>query len=469
MLNSLSRLRISKYINPLLFLGDLIILNLAYALALYCTDSLTQNTIQDNVRTFLLLLNLFWMILVTKHDLYELERSETTLKAINKLGKFLVLYVAILVITLVGLQFSPIFYWKLIYFIIFVFIGLLAYRFCSLKLLKYIRSKGFNFKTVAIFGRNENSTKLAKLLAKDLTFGYKMQGYYGLDTYGIKTRFPYLGDVEQLAHNMQFDKLDELYVSMDSVSNDLLQRLIILCDQHMIRLKFIPNFNKITQSKRIDFKFYESIPIINIRSEPLLDQFNQLYKRLFDFVFSTAIILLIFPWLFPILILAIKISSPGSVFFKQLRSGEDNRSFTCYKFRTMSVNNLSDTKQAQKNDSRITKVGAFLRKTNLDEFPQFFNVFLGSMSVVGPRPHMLKHTEQYRNLLSNYLVRHYSKPGITGWAQVCGHRGETKELREMKNRVKFDIYYLENWSFLLDLKIIFLTVKNMITGEEKAF
>jgi undecaprenyl-phosphate galactose phosphotransferase/putative colanic acid biosynthesis UDP-glucose lipid carrier transferase len=172
--------------------------------------------------------------------------------------------------------------------------------------------------------------------------------------------------------------------------------------------------------------------------------------------------------LFPILIAVVKLSSKGPAFFKQKRSGENNESFTCLKFRTMKVYALSDELQSQKHDPRITKLGAFMRRTNLDELPQFFNVLLGKMSVVGPRPHMLKHTEQYSELINNYLVRHFVKPGITGWAQVKGYRGETKELIDMKNRVEFDIWYLENWTFLLDLKIIWMTVTNMLRGEKNA-
>ena len=173
--------------------------------------------------------------------------------------------------------------------------------------------------------------------------------------------------------------------------------------------------------------------------------------------------------MFPVLAILIKLNSKGPIFFVQDRSGEDNRSFKCIKFRTMQVNSDADKKQATKEDARITKIGAFMRKTNLDELPQFFNVLWGNMSVVGPRPHMLTHTEEYRKRIDNYLVRHYAKPGITGWAQVNGFRGETKTLDAMEGRVKHDIYYIENWSFLLDLKIVWLTVWNMIRGEENAY
>lgn len=166
---------------------------------------------------------------------------------------------------------------------------------------------------------------------------------------------------------------------------------------------------------------------------------------------------------------AIKITSPGPIFFKQKRSGEAGKEFLCYKFRSMRVNKDSDTMQATKNDPRKTKLGNFLRKSNIDELPQFINVLLGSMSVVGPRPHMLKHTEEYSKLVDKYMVRHLIKPGITGWAQINGFRGETKELWQMEGRVERDIWYLEHWTFMLDLYIIYKTVKNAIQGEKAAY
>jgi undecaprenyl-phosphate galactose phosphotransferase/putative colanic acid biosynthesis UDP-glucose lipid carrier transferase len=192
-----------------------------------------------------------------------------------------------------------------------------------------------------------------------------------------------------------------------------------------------------------------------------------LLKKSFDIVFSLGVIVLIFPWLFPIIMILIKIESPGPVFFKQERSGRDNESFFCWKFRSMRVNKEADKLQAGKGDQRITKFGAFIRKTSIDELPQFFNVFLGDMSVVGP--HMVNHTKQYTDLIGNYLVRQYAKPGITGWAQVNGYRGETRELIDMQNRVEYDIWYIENWSILLDIKIIIKTVFNIFKGEENAY
>ncbi|WP_448636348.1 exopolysaccharide biosynthesis polyprenyl glycosylphosphotransferase [Pedobacter panaciterrae] len=192
-------------------------------------------------------------------------------------------------------------------------------------------------------------------------------------------------------------------------------------------------------------------------------------KRLFDVVFSSLVIIFILSWLYPLIAILIKMQSKGPVLFKQLRSGRNDEPFWCYKFRSMKVNDASDKKQATKDDDRITPIGKFLRRSSLDEMPQFFNVFMGSMSVVGPRPHMLKHTEEYKAIINQYMVRQFLKPGITGWAQVNGFRGETKATEDMENRVKCDIHYLENWDSMFDVKIIFMTVLNVMHGEDNAF
>ena len=469
MLSLLSKLRISRYLKPLMFLMDLVVLNTAILVALFLTDNEIKYPFEEEVNTFFIISNVFWVFLIIYRNIYEMERTETIIKLLNDLEVLLLTHTSILLILLLIFKFAFIFYLRLFYFDIILFTGILGYRYACLKMLKYIRRKGYNYRTIAIFGHNDFGNNMAKILSKDSSFGIRFIGFYDSDKHNAVFQGPYLGNMNQFSDDMKLKRIDELYVCMEYTTKEVFQSLVILCDKYMIRMKLVPNLQEFTQSKRLRVTFYGSMPVINLRSEPLLDPFCHLAKRMFDVLFSLLVILIVFPWLFPIIIIAIKLSSPGPYFFIQLRSGEGNNSFKCYKFRTMYVNELSDSRQADKLDSRITRVGSFLRKTNLDELPQFFNVLRGSMSVVGPRPHMLKHTDEYSALMSNYLVRHLSKPGITGWAQVNGYRGETKELTEMQSRVIHDIYYLENWSFLLDIKIIFLTIKNMLQGEEKAF
>ena len=196
---------------------------------------------------------------------------------------------------------------------------------------------------------------------------------------------------------------------------------------------------------------------------------KRFFKRSFDILFSLFIMLFVFSWLYPILAILIKLESAGPVFFVQIRTGRNNRNFKCYKFRSMYVNGDADKRQATLNDHRITQIGCFMRKTSLDELPQFFNVLIGNMSIVGPRPHMVVLTEEYSQLTEKYKARHTLRPGITGWAQILGLRGEVKSPEAMLKRVDADVWYLKNWSFLLDLKIIFLTFWITLKGDKNAY
>lgn len=196
---------------------------------------------------------------------------------------------------------------------------------------------------------------------------------------------------------------------------------------------------------------------------------SKFIKRLFDIIFSLFTIIFVFSWLCPILAILIRLESKGPVFFVQLRTGKNNEHFKCYKFRSMRVNNDADKRQATRDDQRITKIGALLRKTSLDELPQFFNVLIGNMSIVGPRPHMISHTEKYSQLTDKFKVRHSLKPGITGWAQISGLRGEVNNTEAMLKRVDADVWYMKNWSFLLDIKIIFLTFWITLKGDKNAY
>jgi Undecaprenyl-phosphate glucose phosphotransferase len=264
------------------------------------------------------------------------------------------------------------------------------------------------------------------------------------------------------------NQADEIFCALPVTDSHKIERLMVDADKHLIRFKIIPEYY-ITHKKSMFVQNFDHIPVIAVRPEPLESMLNRMVKRLFDFCFSLFVIVGILSWLYPILAIIIKLQSKGPVLFTQLRSGRDNLPFKCYKFRSMRVNTEANSAQATRDDKRITKIGAFMRRTSIDELPQFFNVLMGEMSIVGPRPHMISHTEEYSKMIDQFMVRHFMKPGITGWAQVKGYRGETKTTDAMQNRVEADVWYLENWSFLLDMKIIFLTVWNIIRGEENAF
>jgi putative colanic acid biosynthesis UDP-glucose lipid carrier transferase len=244
--------------------------------------------------------------------------------------------------------------------------------------------------------------------------------------------------------------------------------LINQADQACIRFRIIPDLNQFIR-KPVHIDYLNDMPVLSLRKEPLDDVGNRIKKRLYDIAVSTLIIVLILSWLIPIISLLIWLESRGPVFFIQQRSGKNGKVFNCIKFRSMKVNRDAHEKQAVKDDNRITRMGKFMRKTNIDELPQFFNVLTSDMSIVGPRPHMLKHTDDYSKLIKQYMIRHFLKPGITGWAQINGYRGETKTVKDMNDRVQYDLWYLENWSLWLDTRIILMTAFNMAKGEKNAY
>lgn len=246
------------------------------------------------------------------------------------------------------------------------------------------------------------------------------------------------------------------------------KQVLHACENHLVRFFVVPGVrNYVTH--RMHFEFLRGVPVLSLRYEPLELLPNRMLKRTFDVLVAALFLFTLFPLIYIAVAIAVKWSSPGPVLFKQQRSGQDGRVFWCYKFRSMRLNKESDEKQATANDPRVTRVGHFIRRTNIDELPQFINVLRGEMSIVGPRPHMIKHTEQYSQLIDKYMVRHYVKPGITGWAQVSGFRGETRELWQMEGRVKKDIWYIEHWTLVLDLFIIYKTVVQMFKHDPQAY
>jgi len=317
---------------------------------------------------------------------------------------------------------------------------------------------------IAIVGYDDNTNKLIEKLKR------KSHNQF-VSHISSENIFEYSNDAELLSGYIDFAKrnhINEFYISVPEKENSSISVLAEEAEKHCIRVNFI------TPQKGLESGFYHvsyigGLPVLQRYREPLKRIHKQFLKRIFDIIVSSLVIIFILSWLIPFISLLIKLESKGPVFFRQLRSGRDNNSFWCLKFRSMRTNEISDVVQATKGDDRITRVGNFLRKTSLDEFPQFLNVFMGDMSIVGPRPHMLHHTEQYSSQVNHYMARLYLKPGVTGWAQVNGYRGEIKNIELMKNRVEHDIWYMENWSILLDIKIMYLTFVNILKGEENAY
>ena len=330
--------------------------------------------------------------------------------------------------------------------------------------------KGWIFKhyTVAIWGFNKTSIELAAHLESNSLF---------IDFVGIvneNSSIHYKNNVEfsealsEAIQSASDTNINELYIVANPDYITDLNFFFELGDKHCMRLKFVPDFSSISKEHFNSSSLY-NFHVINPRFEPLQNAYNRLLKRIFDVVVSTLVIVLILSWLYPLFAFLIKKESKGPVLFRQIRTGKKNKPFCCYKFRSMYQNIGDESAQAKKGDIRVTKFGKFLRKSSLDEMPQFFNVLVGDMSVVGPRPHMIKHTSDYNDNIRNFMVRHFVKPGITGLSQVLGLRGETKDVADMKKRVSTDIRYLQNWSLLTDVKICILTIIVMLKGDENAF
>lgn len=376
-------------------------------------------------------------------------------------GFFALFFMKMLYLDFVGGRFQVV-------FCLLEFMTLLASRYFERKVIKKYRSVGGNTRFVTFVGSDTELLNIYSRLTEDLTFGYKIRGYYGDEELGnLDKRGSLQYFLDNLDHPELLDVGDELYVSLSRREKDKIKRISRFCDQNVVRFYYVP-VSVETLDIGLKREQIDDIEVFTTYENPMRNPWNKFVKRFFDIVLSIIFLiptLLIFPFVWII----IKIQSPGPLFFKQARTGIDGNTFNMLKFRSMHVNADADKVQATKDDPRKFPFGNFMRKANIDELPQFLNVLKGDMSIVGPRPHMLAHTEQYSQLIDKYMVRHFVKPGLTGWAQVTGFRGETKELWQMEGRVKRDIWYIEHWSVWLDIRIIWLTIKTMFVHDKNAY
>ena len=454
-----------KYILPI---TDIVMLNLVYVLAYYLTEYLGKTVSYELWQHYMVVCNLMWMFnsvifgLYTDYGSRRLERIyRGTWRSIALHGVGFALYLLFSRDVEFSRTFLVVFYALLLgAFVLNRFLGT-AFQFLLVQ--------RFNVnKKVALIGVNPTGRRLAHYLDNQYNidfYGYLDDGsrIYADENGNLQTRF--ISKMVAAA----LSGVKDIYVSLEPHRMSEVKTFLEVADKHCLRVKFIPDMASTLATPYTISYVGDEFPVISLRKEPLESVSNRFKKRAFDIIFSLGVIIFLMSWLYPLIAILIKLQSKGPVLFKQQRSGRNDEPFWCYKFRSMRVNNDSDKKQATKDDNRITPIGKFLRKSSLDELPQFFNVLLGNMSVVGPRPHMLSHTEEYRAIINQFMVRHFLKPGITGWAQVNGFRGETKEDGAMQKRVQHDIWYLENWTAMLEVKIVFMTVINMIKGEDNAY
>ena len=342
-------------------------------------------------------------------------------------------------------------------------------RIIYLLFFQYLMNNDSTTRKVLIIGYNQTARKLANYLEEE-SMNTEIVGYCDEEE-NIQelTNYPVVSKVSNvMKYCSVHGNITEIYSTVSPEQNNYLYQLMREADERCIRFKIIPDL-KYYIKLPVHIDYFKNLPVLSVRKEPLEDAVNSIKKRIFDVCVSGIVILFILSWLMPLIGFLIWLEDRGPIFFIQPRSGKNNKHFNCLKFRSMRVNGEANSKQATRNDDRITRIGKILRCTSLDEFPQFLNVFLGDMSIIGPRPHMLKHTDEYSKMIKQFMVRQFVKPGITGWAQINGYRGEIKKIDDIKKRVEYDLWYVENWSLWLDAKILFLTFYQILKGDENAF
>lgn len=463
-------LQFNNVIKFVIIFGDLSLLNIIFISLYYIFDYQTQgNESTHSLPQLLVRMNLVYLLCNYYNGVVLHRRIIRPEQIVRRAFRNTILH-AVVFISLNSLAEVGAFSFR--FFVCFYgifFIILTTYRLTCRYLLKQYRKYGGNSCSITLVGDNKNMIELYREMTQNSTVGFRVNGYFSDSlSCNFPENVPYLGHPKEVVAYLAKHHTDQIYCSLSSDYSYEIVPIINYCENHLIRFYNVPNIRNYVH-RRMYFDMFGNIPILSIRKEPLAQVENRMLKRTFDILFSLLFLCTVFPFIYLIIGAAIKLSSPGPIFFKQKRSGENGKEFWCYKFRSMRVNVDSDKVQATIDDPRKTKIGDFMRRTSIDELPQFINVLLGQMSVVGPRPHMLKHTEEYSRLIDKYMVRHLVKPGITGWAQVTGYRGETKELWQMEGRVERDVWYLEHWTFLLDIYIIYKTVKNAVQGDKEAY
>ena len=452
--------RYGYLVNILTTIADFILLNLVYILVI----NTVNNVGEFNDKVIWLLLNISYCPAIFMFpDVHK--------KRILFADKLMIILVqTFMVHCLVMLTFTSIISYDAVpmrvyaYFYLIFYLSLAVWWITSRKIIKLFRRRGRNFKRIIIIGWNGTAKMLYDEIRSDPGYGYKILGIFDNEEHADRAM---TGTLQEIEDFVVTNNIDEIYCAQPSEEENV-GDIIKIADRHDVQFFYVP---LISGFMTTSFKLTSmgNLPIMVYRPNPLQFWLYRLIKRIFDICFSLVVIALVSVTVLIPIIFAIKLSSRGPVLFKQRRTGYRGREFTCLKFRTMKVNSQADTVQATKDDPRKTRVGDFLRRTSLDELPQFLNVLWGDMSVVGPRPHMVSQTNEYKKLIDKYMVRHIIKPGITGLAQVSGYRGQTEELWQMQKRVEYDVTYIENWSLWLDVKIIIRTIVNAILGEKNAF
>lgn len=403
--------------------------------------------------------NGIWFFITHFYDAYHNKRTETIYRVVRLNVKIVALH---FFFTTAFLAFHQVEYYPTKQ--LFITYGMLTaailiWRVAGISVLRYLRMKGYFSERYIIIGNLQDVKRIRSHFNRRREFGFSYAGNMMLDS---------VQSPEDILEFVKKTRARRVYYCASDLPKTVFQTLSQLSVNHHIQVAMVP-LNKESYNTSLNVSYVDRMPLLHLSYSPLEELHNRQLKRFFDVLFSVFAFVFIFTWLFPIIAICIKLTSRGPVFFLQPREGERGRTFMCYKFRTMRVEQNISFKQATKNDPRVTSIGRFLRKTSLDEIPQFINVIKGEMSIVGPRPHPIPLNESYKGKIEDFGYRHAVKPGITGLAQAKGYRGETQRSGEMENRVKFDNFYVSRWSFFLEMKIFVLTLIQMIRGSHKAY
>ncbi|HPH86137.1 MAG TPA: undecaprenyl-phosphate glucose phosphotransferase [Ferruginibacter sp.] len=457
-----------RYLQFSLIILDIVLLNISYFFSkFFFTEDISQNQFSSYV-AFWIFLNTFWLLLAFVAGTY-FEKIIIHFESFTK--RTLQVYILWVIAILFYLFFSReilVSRFFILSIIICFAIGLFLNRFLYVGIRHYFKNRDYLFNRVIILGYNDTALKLATYFEEE-GINTNLLGFVEDEVNVTElTPYPILSDIKNVLQVAKDLDVQEIFSTITPEQNEYIYTLMNQAEMECIRFKVVPNLSYFF-SKPVIIDYIRDLPILSLRSEPLEDVGNRFKKRILDVVVSFLVVVFVLSWLIPILGLLIILESKGPIFFSQKRTGKNNQTFNCLKFRSMRPNNDSESKQATKGDMRVTRIGRFIRKTSLDEFPQFINVLKGEMSLVGPRPHMVKHTSDYSKIVDQYMIRHFLKPGITGWAQINGLRGEITDPKQIKMRVANDLWYLENWNVWLDLRIMFLTVYYVFKGDKNAY
>jgi putative colanic acid biosysnthesis UDP-glucose lipid carrier transferase len=449
-------------------LSDVLLLNLSFLIAAVQAQSLEILFQRNYMFILLLVLNILWYYTTKLSGFYDdlniryfAFQFTTIIKSTFWQVVAAIVFIFILKEDLFTRNFILIYTAMLI---LVISIRILIFK----SLLQYLRKKGVSIRNLVIIGSGELGGNFYNIIREHPDFGYNFVGFITTGT--AEKNGSIIGNVADLNNIISTYNIEEAVIAANENDPVALDEVIKTCNRQAVKVHIIPDYFRFLSNK-FRISMIGNYPVISVRNEPLEEAGRRLIKRSFDIVFSLLVTIFILSWLFPLIALMIKLDSKGKIIFKQDRIGEKNRKIKIYKFRTLSINRDDKYVPVVNNDPRITRVGKFLRKSNLDELPQFINVIFGSMSVVGPRPHALSFNETYAEMFDEIKMRHNVKPGITGWAQIHGLRGDVADPVENRvrtiRRIKYDLWYIENWTFWLDIQIILITVWQMLKGKTK--